>query len=338
MSKLHVHIDDAPLHSGHAVRGMGFYTKNLISSVDASKKVDLVTFQEAEIIHYPHFDLFSNTLKIPNNKKVVVTVPDVIPLIYPKIYQPGIKGKIALRQQKNALRKVNAVITISETSKKDIVRLLDVPAEKVFVTYLGPGNKLKDTKQKVNLKHEYVLYIGDINWNKNVNNLVKALNKNKMHGIIIGKQAKDLLDNPDSYDFDHPQLKHLKELYELLKNDNTVRVMGYLEEDVFRAVISQASIYCQPSFYEGFGLPLLEAMQVGLPIATAKTQALVEVAEDAAIYFDPHSVEDIADKLETLMNNKKLAKELINEGNKRIEGFSWDNTALSTIEVYEKVR
>jgi hypothetical protein len=149
MSKLLVHIDDAPLHTGHAVRGMGFYTKNLIASIDASRQVDLVSYQEANIVHYPYFDLFSNTLKVPNHKKIVVTVPDVIPLLYPKVYQPGIKGKLALRQQKKALRKVDAVITISETSKKDIVRLLDVPAEKVFVTYLGPGNKLKDTKQSI---------------------------------------------------------------------------------------------------------------------------------------------------------------------------------------------
>ncbi len=333
MAKPKVHVDDAPLHSGHAIRGMGFYTRNLMSALQKNKEIELVD-KEYNIIHHPYFDLFSNTLKPKTGEKVVVTIPDVIPLLYPNIYKPGIKGRLNFFRQKSALQKVNAVITISETSKKDIVRLLNVPAEKIFVTLLGPGNPSKKTTKKLDLPKDYVLYVGDINWTKNTIKLIKAVSKAKTNLVIVGKQAKELKDRPDQFDFSHPEIAHFKELNKLL-NEKNVYVLGYLKDEEFAAVYQQATLYCQPSYYEGFGLPLLEAMQAEIPIVAAQIQALVEVADDAAYYIDPYDEDDMSAGIEKVMLDNELRKELVNKGVKRVKQFSWEKTAHDTIEVYK---
>lgn len=336
MAKLRVKIDDAPLHTGHAVRGMGFYTRNLIESLKNNKEVE-INDKNYDIVHYPYFDLFSNTLKPEQTKKVVVTIADVIPLLYPNIYKSGVKGKLNFIKQKRALSKIDAIVTISETSKKDIVRLLDVPEEKVFVSYLGPGNTLRKTSKKMKLPKKFVLYVGDINWNKNLNNFIKALNKASLNGVIVGKNAQELLEEPEKFDFSHPQIKHLEELHNLLKESNNINVLGYLEDDEFAAVYKQATVYCQPSFYEGFGLPLLEAMQYDVPVVAAKTQALVEVGGEAAMYVDPYSQDEISDGLMKVMNYSAIRKKLMDNGRKRLKEFSWEKAATETISVYKSL-
>jgi glycosyltransferase involved in cell wall biosynthesis len=338
MGKLKVAVDDTPLHTGHAVRGMGFYTKNLIEALKRNKEIDLVSRSEKhDILHIPYFDLFANTLHIDQKQKTVVTVPDVIPLLYPKVYKPGMKGMLNLFLQKRALQKADAVVTISETSKKDIVRLLNVPAEKIHVAYLGPGNNKTESIAKLKLPKNYVLYSGDINWNKNINVFLKAIETLKVHTIIIGKQAKELLDDPAAFDFSHPQLQHLEETRKLLQNTELVTVKGYVEEAEFNALFKNATVYCQPSLYEGFGLPLLEAMQNEIPIVAARTQALVEVADDAALYFDSLSVKDLAEKLQTVMNDSGLRRELVRKGSERLKNFSWEHTARNMVQVYKHV-
>jgi len=348
-TKLRVKIDDSPLNSGHALRGMGFYMRNLVDSIKESKKVEL-SDNDYDIIHYPYFDLFANTLHIIDGKKTVVTIPDLIPLMYPKIYKPGFKGRKSFAKQLKALKKVDAIITISETSKKDIVRLLKIPAEKIYVTYLGPGNKHSKTKMHLDLPDDYILYVGDVNWNKNIVSFIKAVNKANLNLVIVGKHARDILesklDTPVHGPRDvlrtmfgqiHPEVKHFRELQQLLRNSKNVTTLGYVEDEEFAAVYQQATIYCQPSFYEGFGLPLLEAMEAKLPIAASKTQALVEIAGDAALYFDPYSIQDMSDKLRMLIENKKMQQELVSKGSGRVKYFSWDFTAEETIKVYENL-
>src|SRR3989344_5080220 len=173
---LKLYIEDSPLRSGHAVRGIGMYTRSLKNEL--AKSVELVGREDnPDIILYPYFDLFHNTLKIKNGEKVVVMIHDVIPLLYPENYPPGIRGNLNLLKQKRELKKTKAILSDSETSKKDIIRLLNVDADKVFPTHLAPNplvqpvkqkNKLMEVKEKYSLPEKFVLYVGDINYNKNV--------------------------------------------------------------------------------------------------------------------------------------------------------------------------
>jgi len=347
-------IDELPLHSGHAARGMGVYTRRLIESLEkeltSKREISLDTFvfsenrgrlAEYDIVHYPYFDIFYHTLPLRKDTKTVVTVPDVTPLLYPEYYPPGIKGRLNFILQKRALSNVNAVVTISETSKKDIVRFLDIPSKKVFVTKLA-GNfstkrvstsQLSKISRKYNLPKEFILYIGDVNWNKNLLRLIKAVKRIDETLVIVGKSAVR-----DEYDKDHIENKPLREIQERYGNDKQVMRLGFVEDNDLNAIWQLATVYCMPSLYEGFGLSVVEAMEAGVPVVCSRTQVLVEVAGDSAVYFDPYSENDIAEKLKYVMSNKKIQKDLVSKGFFRAKKYSWQKTALETIKVYEKLR
>src|SRR3989344_2099875 len=137
MTSMKVAIDSAPLTGGHGVRGVGTYTRELTQELEKLKGEDSLIIESVDfrktdlskfdIVHYPYFDLFFHTLPIQKSARTVVTIYDVIPLIYPKHYPSGIRGKVNFFLQKYSLKNVDAIITDSETSKKDIARLLGVP-------------------------------------------------------------------------------------------------------------------------------------------------------------------------------------------------------------------
>jgi glycosyltransferase involved in cell wall biosynthesis len=119
------------------------------------------------------------------------------------------------------------------------------------------------------------------------------------------------------------------------KNKKIIRT-GYLSDVELAAVKSMATIYCQPSYYEGFGLPVLEAMEAGIPVLAAKTQALVEIAENAAIFADPKSSDAFAEEISELINDKKLRKQLVKKGRSHVKKFSWEKAANQTLASYKK--
>lgn len=347
-----VAIDQRPLTSGDAIRGIGFHTRELITHLERESrrvedlKFDIVDFTKADlskydIVHYQYFH--PHFLTLPFNKpakKVIVTIHDLIRLIYPEAYPSGVKGSLRFLLQKYNLRNVDAVITISETSKKDIVRFLGINPDKIFVTYLAPQTRtslklreidLATSKKKFNLPEKFVLYVGDVNYNKNLLNLAEACKIAKVKLVIVGKQAA----SDESYD--NLENASWAEFLQKYRKDRGIIRLGYLEPEEFEAVFKLATLYCQPSLYEGFGLPLLEAFQRGLPVVSTRTQALVEVGEEACIYVDPNDPHDMAMGMKKILDNKKLASELIKKGRERAKEFSWDKTAKQTYEVYKKV-
>ncbi len=134
---------------------------------------------------------------------------------------------------------------------------------------------------------------------------------------------------------DNVENKPWKEFLRIYKNDKDIIRLGYVQnlDEVFK----KAAVYCQPSLYEGFGLPLLEAFQRNVPVVASKTQALVEIGANACLYVDPKDPKDIARGLMQVMKNAKLEKELIRNGKERLKNFSWKKSAQATLRVYEKV-
>lgn len=338
-----VFLDDSPLESGHALRGIGSYTRNLKEALQKNEDVVLVgSEEEADLVHYPYFGLFFNTLK-NSGKPTVVTVYDVIPLIYPKYYTAGIRGKLKFLLQKNKLKKVEAVITISETSKKDIIRFLDIPEEKIYPIHLAPSRQFRmmskntpihmGVSRKYKLPERFVLYVGDVNYNKNIPNFLKAFailrRENKEVGLVlVGKAFKE----------DIPETREILQLIKELDLEDKIIIAGFVPDEDLAKIYNLATVYCQPSFYEGFGLPVLEAMACGTPVAAAKTQALVEIAEDKAQFFNPKDPEDTRKVLSGIINSLPLRKKLSRDGILHSNKFSWDKVADETIKVYSESR
>lgn len=339
-----IFIDTSPLSTGHTVRGVGFYTRELGKALKKDKRVTLVPSEsEADVIHYPFFDLFFLTLQSKKDKPVVVTVHDVIPLLYPKQYPPGFRGKAKFLIQKKRLQKVDAIVTDSETSRKDIVRLLDVPQEKVFVTHLAPAERFKKLKiavgarvnwkleitKRYNLPKRFVLYVGDVNYNKNVQGLIRAFSllSNKHPLVMVGK----------GFESQTPETKSIVQLIKEEKLEKKVKILGFIPDEDLVKIYNLSSVVCQPSFYEGFGLPVLEAQACGVPVVAAKTQCLVEMSEGSVIFVDPKNPKRMAEALDKVITDSALKKKLITEGTKNAARYSWGKTARETIEIYEKV-
>jgi glycosyltransferase involved in cell wall biosynthesis len=365
-----VAIDSNPLVSGHKVRGIGVMVREeikAIQKVNNGVTLNAVDFSKTDlskydIVHYPLFFPYQITLP-PTKlaKKVIVTIQDLIHLIYPKKYPPGIKGKMNFLKQKKRLKYVDAIITISETSKKDICRLLDFPPEKVHVCYLAPHkyfktiknkDRLEKIKKKYHLPSKYVLYIGDINYNKNIPTLIEACKIAKTPLVLVGKQAKEIentgllslmdISGPMDwirflFDIPHPEHAHYEKILNEFKNNNNIKRLGFVPDADIGEIMNMATVYCQPSYYEGFGLPVIEAMASETPVVISKTNCLVEVAEAAALIADPNDPKDLAEKITTVIKDKKVRKELIEKGFKRQKDFSWQKTAENMIDVYKSV-
>lgn len=333
-------VDSGPLRSGDSVRGIGVYTRELLSALGISG-VDVFRFDLSKytVVHFTRFNSFRVSLPYskPKKTKFVLTIYDLIPLIYPDHYPAGIRGKINWFINKYLIRKnIDAIITISETSKKDICRFIGIKPSKVHVVYLAPRNTFRPiinhksliiAQKKFNLPNSFALYVGDINYNKNIPLLLEACRIAKIPLVIAGSQAKEI----ENMDLDHPELAHLKGL----DWSGTIR-LGFVEDGDLTKIYSLASVYIQPSLYEGFGLPVLEAQSVGVPVVASKTQALVEIAEGSAVFADPKSADDFAEKIKTVLKDVSFRKRIVDEGIKNAKKYKWEITAQETLRIYNE--
>lgn len=365
-----VAIDTGPLTSGDKIRGVGFYTKNLIAALEKLQskdfKLSLLTSEKIkesadkfDIVHIPYFNPYFLTVPTNLSTNIVVTIHDTIPLLYPDHYPAGLKGRVKLLKQKHALKSVSAVITDTEASKKDIVRFLGMPASKVTPTILAAAphfklrsnkSQLQKIKEKYNLPNKFVLYVGDVNYNKNISILLQAAKKAKMPVVVVGKQAaaveefsSDLshLHGPRDwvrflFGKHHPEMAHYIDILTLFKSSDSYR-LGFVPDEDLVAIYNLATVYCQPSLAEGFGLPVVEAFAAGTPVVISKTQALVEVANGAALIADVHNSDEFAKHFRALSSSAKLRNELKTLGHARSKELSWGKTALETLQIYENV-
>ncbi len=242
----------------------------------------------------------------PSKAKKVTTYHDVIPIKYPEWSHPKIVA-VQKRRLKIVEKEIDMVIAVSKSAKKDLLEVSKIPEEKIIVIYEGPTadfkpqskEKIAQFKKKYKLPQNFVLAIGGIGERKNLERIKVAT---KEYNLVVAGQTIPWLT--------------IDEL-ELLYNS------------------AQALIYC--SLYEGFGIPILDAMSCGLPVVTSNVSSMPEVGGDAAIYVNPKNVEDIEKKLNMVMNDSDLREELIKKGFQQVKKFSWRKTAEETANLYRKL-
>lgn len=342
-------IDVSPLQSGHKVRGVGFYLSHLKKALERYfPNNSYIYFTQVkkipnniELIHYPYFDPFFLTLPFFKKKKTVVTVHDLTPLVLPDLFPVGLKGKAKWLLQRRSLQGVDAIITDSESSKNDIAKLVGIPKKKITVAYLAPGEQfqkitekkaLERVKDKYNLPDVFILYVGDVTANKNLPRLVRASLQTKTPLVMAGKALVS-----KEYDKNNPWNRDLTEVQRLVKENTSIVCLGFVPDEDMVSLYNLATVFAMPSLYEGFGLPIVEAMACGCPVVTSEKGSLKEVAEESAYIVDPYSIESIAEGLEEVLKDKKLQQDLSGKGLLRAKNFSWEKTVKETVRVYEYI-
>jgi len=267
--------------------------------------------------------------------KRVAFIHDLTTILYPDHH---VKSNVFLHKERfKNIHKIDAILTNSEYTKKDIVEHLQIKPEKVFVTYLGADEKFKPLDAlsvnpiiaKYRIQKPYILFVGTLEPRKNVQNIIKAFNQLKKthkipHQLVLAGQK--------GWKFDDI----FKEI-ELSEFKSDIIHIGYADDSDVPALMSGAEVFVYPSLYEGFGLPVLEAMKCGVPVITSNISSMPEVGGDACLYVEPESVSQLADKLLMLINSKDLQAELSKKGIKRAGFFSWEKCAVDTLKVYRAV-
>jgi len=344
---MNILLDTSPLDSGHSIRGIGAYTRYLSNELERKKGVSVRRSSaitsgsfHPDVIHFPFFDLFSASLPLLKRKPTIVTIHDVIPLIFPEYYPVGLKGKLAFKKQRVALASVAEIITDSQASKKDIEQFLRIDKNKITVIPLAanpeltpPGKEtLQIVREKYALPDTYILYVGDINYNKNIPQLIKSLKflPEEVCLVLVGKNFAP---------HDIPEWNWIETQIAMADVAKRIIFISDITSDDFEslsALYTLASVYVQPSLYEGFGLPVLEAMQLYTPVVSANTSSLPEVGGSHALYCEPEA-ESLATQIHFVLNWKKNDKrEWVEAAFGWSKHFSWQKTANMTLDVYKK--
>jgi glycosyltransferase involved in cell wall biosynthesis len=342
-------IDVSPLSSGHKVRGVGFYIEYLKRSLlkyfpDNEYKFftkDEELDKTVDLVHYPYFDPFFLTVPITKKYKRIVTVHDLTPIIFPNHFPPGVKGKIIWKIQKYNLKTVNGLLTDSYTSQKDIASILKIKKKKINVAHLAAGEEFKKLEagrwrnmilKKYNLPEKFVLYVGDVTWNKNIPGLIEAIKEINLTLVIVGKAlSENKIATQNAWD------KDLITAQKMMEGDKRFIRLGFVPTPDLVALYNIATVFVFPSIYEGFGLPVLEAMQSGCPVVLSREGTMKEIGENAASYVNPFNINSIANGIGEVFFTKKLQNKLSEKGLVQAKKFSWEKTAQKTIEAYKKV-
>lgn len=355
--KMKIAFNVLPLKSAHKGRGIGYYTQHLLNALKQDQTLKIQEFtnisevKDADVIHYPWFDFFFHSLPLKRPISTVVTVHDVIPLKFSRHYPVGIKGRFNLFLQRSALKSCKVVITDSQASKNDITGYLKIPPQRVEVIYLAadsqfrilPDAKLLYIKRKYKLPDQFMLYVGDANWVKNLPFLIRGFNEilktEKFGNLNLCLVGEVFLKKVDT--IEHPELESLKQVNNLIKQyklEDKIIKPGKIENEDLVTIFNLATLYIQPSIYEGFGLPILQSFASGLPVIAAKSGSLPEVGGNAAVYFDPYNLNQFKTTVLEVLQNKSLREKLQKAGFAQVEKFSWRKVEDETKKIYKRVR
>ena len=326
-------INTASLSSASQNRGIGFYTSRLIAQLQTNPSLQLIKFEKkipagVDLIHYPGFNPFQFSFPLIHSLPFLVTIHDLIPLKFPSRFPPGIKGRLRWLIQRRLVLSAAAIITDSQSSQKDILALTELSPAKVHVIYLAADKIFMPLKpiNKYSLPKKFVLYVGDVNYNKNLPLLIQVCLTNNFPLVLVGKQLVT-----KEFDRHHPENQDLLKVQSLIQaNPHQIIPLGFLPTEDLSLLYNLATVYVQPSLAEGFGLPVLEAMACGCPVLIGLADSLSEITGPAAGEFNETN-------LKLYWQSVALRLKMSQLGLTQAAKFSWEKTAKETIKVYESI-
>lgn len=285
--------------------------------------------------HLFHFLYNAPSLILPC--PFILTVHDLSYKHIPNMISGKDLMSITIQMHLNA-KKAIKIITVSENSKKDIMEFLKIPDSKIEVIYEGVDDsfsrvndrqKTKAVAEKYGLPSKFILYVGTYLPHKNIETLLHAFHDLKRHHVVPHSLV---LAGSEGRNF-----KKISGLISELDLNHEVKTIGFVSDEDLPFVYGLCDLFVFPSLYEGFGLPLLEAMACGVPVISSNTSCLPEIGGDAAVYFSPKNVEELSEKITTIISNQNQRNNLIDKGLRRVKLFSWNKMADNTLKVYEDV-
>ncbi|MBN2307052.1 glycosyltransferase family 4 protein [Candidatus Peregrinibacteria bacterium] len=288
--------------------------------------------ENLDLMHFTHFNA-----PIFYNRPFVVTIHDLTLSFFPGKKMTGIFQRMAYHKVlRSVTRKARKIIAVSNNTKKDLMETLKIPEDRIIVIYNGVSAKFGGVKptprpelyKALGLNRPYFLYTGVWRDHKNLVGLIKAF---AAFNEETGKQYELVITGQHN-----PTYHEVPDTVEELGVENSVHLVGLVSEENVYSLYLNALAYVFPSFYEGFGLPPLEAMQCGTPVLVSNVSAIPEVCgEGNAVYFDPYNIEDIKQKMLDFIKDPTLRQKLIDRGRERVKFFSWDKMVEGVLEVYK---
>jgi glycosyltransferase involved in cell wall biosynthesis len=289
--------------------------------------------ERIDLFHSPHYVLPPLT-----PCRSVVTIHDCIHLRFPQYLPSRLGYAYARGSMWLATHRSSRVLTVSEASKRDILKYFHIPESKIQVIYNGIDERfstppaaedVERIRERYQLDGRFVLYAGNIKPHKNIERLIDAFHTLKSRGfedvrlLIIGDEISK-----------YATLRRAVHRHKLHKH---VRFFGFVSDQTLAVLYRLAAVFVFPSLYEGFGLPPLEAMASGTPVITSNVSSLPEVVGNAALLIDPYKSDEIANAMERLLTDDRLRNDLRDRGLSRVRDFSWDQTAERVRAIYDEV-
>lgn len=270
--------------------------------------------------------------------RLVVTAHDFAIYRHPEWFPGGqyFSKKVVVPR---VLKKADMIISVSQTTKDDAINIFHIPKEKIRVVYEAGYSPRYSQKIKINVKDyfeqkigssEYILFVGTLEPRKNLKNLISAFSAYRQKYPMA--REKLVLAGGKGWKY-----KGIFDSASKSKFKKDIIFTGYISEQEKILLMKSAKIFAFPSLYEGFGLPVLEAMSLGVPVITSSRGSLGEITGSAAVRIDPNNIDSIAKALGNMLSNKKIRKKFSNKGYKKALGFSWEKCALETIKVYKEI-
>jgi len=278
---------------------------------------------QPDIIHETYYSA------LPTSKTNAVRVTSVHDMIHELFADQFSPRDMTTHWKKATFDRVDHVISISHSTKRDLIELLGIDEQKITVVHHGvdlTAFQNKPVKLSV-FENPFILYVGSRGGYKNFNTLLEAFATSSM----LMSEFDIVTFGGGAFNAGEQQI-----FKQLGFKDSQVRQVGG-SDDVLAALYHQAVAFVYPSLYEGFGLPLLEAMAAGCPVVSSNTSSMPEVVGDAGAYFDPNDIEEVKGAIEKVVFSDSLQKDFIDLGYKNIEHFSWQKCADETLSVYRKL-
>lgn len=319
-----VRIKYLPFH--HYKRYLGLvYSRLLVTATLARENLD--------VFHFP-----AGNIPAKYTGKKVLTVHDLAVWKHPDLFA-RVERRQARSLSSSALKNVEKIIVVSEATAEDLKVIFKVGPQKIKVIYNGidkrffiapKSSQIKEKRLKYKIKKDYILYLGQLEPRKNLTRLIQGFSELKKRYleenfqlVIAGKSGW--------------LAKEIRHIATETKYSEDIIFTGYIEPDDLTSIFGGAKLFVFPSIYEGFGLPVMEAMASQVPVVLSDTPALKEVAGIAAVFVNPYNISGLAEAMWRVLSNDSLRKALIEKGLKRAEEFSWKKCAQETLKVYEEV-